>query len=1203
MARDNNYQLLIQKLDQFIRKYYINKLIRGTLYSIGLVLLLFLIINILEYYNFYGPTGRKVLWYSFLTMSLGAIFYWIGRPLLSYFHLGRVISHEQAAQIIGQHFTDVKDKLLNVLQLKKQAEATDQKELIIASINQKTEDIKLVPFKSAINLSQNRKYLRYALPPLMLFLVILFAAPSLIKDSTNRLINNNKVFEKPAPFSFVINEKDLNVVQYEDYDLEVTIEGEQLPDEAFIVLDNASFRLKKIDKNRFSYQFKTVQKAVDFKLSSGAVESRKYELDVLKKPNIIGFEVKLDYPAYTGRKDESLANIGDVVVPAGTIINWVFNAENTDDIQINFSESNDITPTKRFSDELFTYKKRVLKDELYKLYVSNELLPQADSVSYTLSVIPDLYPTIGVQKFQDSLDNRLLYFVGEASDDYGLSLLTFNYRKKAENQQEGELVKVPLGRPNNKQADFDHAFDLNELELKPGDQITYYFEVFDNDGVNGSKSARTNLMLFSMPTVEEYEAMAEQNDEKIKDELQKALEESRKIQEDMKKMREKLLQQKELDWQDRKELEKMLERQKELEQQIKDAQQAFEENIKNQEEFSELNEEQLEKQQKLQQLFEEVMSDEMQELMRKIQELMQELEKDQAIELMEESEFNNQEIEKELERLQELFKQLEMEQEVQKTIDKLEELAQEQEELQKETEDFAENKDEQKEGDEQNKEDEKNADQENKSEENNKEEGKENKENKEGDQNKKEENKSENKENEQNQENKENQEQNQQQNQEQQNQEQQNQEQNAEQQPKNKQEELQQKQEEINKKFEEIKEQMKNVEEKNEQLETPMNMDNQEQEMEDIQNELNQSQQQLQQQQNKKASQSQKKAAQKMQQMAQQMQQQMQSSQMEQMQEDMQALRQLLENLVGLSFDQEELIDEFTKTASTTPKYVELVQEQFKLKDDFKLIEDSLQALSKRVFQIESYVTEKVSEINGNMSSTIDDLEERKKLRASDHQQRVMKNTNDLALMLSEVMNQMQQQMSSMMKGQQMCSNPNQNQPGGQPQDKISEGQRQLNQEMRQMKKGMEEGGGMSSEEYAKMAARQAALRKALEEKQKKLREQGQGDKQLQELLNKMDKVEKDLVNKQLENETLLRQQDILNRLLQHERAQREREFDQKRRSETAEQKERKLPPALEEYIKKRRAEIELYRTVSPSLKPYYKSLVEEYFKSLKTEK
>lgn len=1108
MATKDNYRLLIEKLDQFIRKYYINQLIRGSLYSIGLILVLFLATSLLEYYFFFGTGMRKVLFFSFAGISLAALTGWVLFPLARYFRLGPVISHEKAATIIGDHFTDVKDKLLNVLQLKQKADTEAQKDLILASINQKSESIKLIPFKSAIDLGQNRKYLRYALPPLMLLLVILFAAPSMIKDSTNRLINNGKKFERPAPFSFVIDQENLSVMQFEDFPLSVTIEGEELPNEVFIDIDDYQYRLTKEAPNLFTHRFVNVQKDTPFKLYSTGVASDKYTLEVLLKPNILGFDVNLDYPAYTQRKDESLNSIGDIVVPVGTNIDWVFNSQNTDDINIKFSSQEELEATKRFSDELFTFKKRAMLDESYKLFISNEMLPNADSISYSITIIPDLYPSIGAEKFVDSTNTKLLFFVGEASDDYGLSSLTFNYQITHQDGRQEALQTIPLRKANGKQTQYDHTFDLNELSLKPGDEVNYYFEVYDNDAVNGNKSARTNLMVFSTPTVEEYEAMAEKNDEQIKKDLKKAVEESRKIQEDMKKMREKLLQEKEMDWQSRKELEKLLERQKELEKDIEEAKEAFEENLDNQEEFSETDEKIMEKQEQLQELFEEVMSEEMQELMRQIEELLQEMEKEDALEMMEDMEFSDEEMEQELDRLLELFKQLELEQEMQKTIEDLEELAEEQEQLSEETE--------------------------------------------------------------------------------------------KEETP---QEELKEKQEDIQEKFDEIQEKMEEMEKKNEELENPKDLGDQEEQMEDIEQEMNDSQQQLQQNQNSKASESQKKAAQKMKQMAEAMAMQMESGEMEQMEEDMQALRQLLENLVGLSFDQEDLMDEFVVVDVNTPKYVDLVQQQFKLKDDFRLIEDSLQALSKRVFQIESFVTEKVGEIKSNMREGLEELEERKKPQASEHQQRTMKNVNDLALMLSEVMNQMQQQMSGMMAGNQMCNKPGgQGKQGKTPQDKMSQGQQNLNQQMQKMKEALEKGQGGSSKEFAEMAARQAALRKALREKQAKLKEQGKGSKELQELIDEMDKVETDLVNKKLTNEMLKRQKDILNRLLQHEDAERQREYEEKRKAETASEKERKMPPSLEEYLKKREAEIDMYKSVSPSLKPYYKFLVEEYFKSLKAD-
>ncbi len=1107
MATKNNYQLLIKKLDQFIRKFYVNQLIRGSLYSLALILVLFLVLNFLEYYFYFNSGVRKVLFYSFVGISVVALVNWVLIPLLGYFRLGKVISHQRAAEIIGDHFANVKDKLLNVLQLKNQADTSDETVLILASINQKSEEIKLVPFRKAIDLGRNRKYLRYTLPPLLLLFIILFAAPSLIRESTARLIRNNQEFERPAPFHFIVEKGDLTAVQFEDHLLSILVDGDVLPDEVYIDIDNYKYRLNKEEANKFSYRFSNVQDDVDFILSSGIVESEEYTLDVLMKPNILGFDVSLDYPAYTKRKDDEFSNVGDLVVPSGTNIDWVFNAKNTSEISIRFSGKDEMAPAKRFSDELFTFKKKALKDEAYELFISNNELPNADSVSYSITVIPDRFPTIGVEKHQDSTENNLFFFVGEASDDYGLLSLAFNYRIRKPDGQQGELSTVKMQKPDGNQIQYDYTLDIDELQLAPGDEVIYYFEVFDNDGVSGSKSARTNLMVYAKPTVEEYEELAEKNNDEIKDELKKSLEESKKIQEDMKKLREKLLQEKELDWQSRKELEKLLERQKELEKKVEEAKESFEENQENQEEFTEVDEKIQEKQEQLQQLFEELLSDEMKELMQQIEDLLQELEKDQALEMMEDFEFNDEELEMELDRMLELFKQLEMEYEMKQTIEKLEELAEQQEELSEQTKE-----------------------------------------------------------------------------------------------EKLPQEELEEKQEEINEEFEDIEEKMEEIKEKNEELEKPKQLGDPEQQMDDIQHDLDKSKEQLEQKQNKKASQSQKSAAQQMRDMAQAMAMQMQSGEMEQMQEDMQALRQLLENLVGLSFDQEDLIDEIAETNVTTPRYVDLVQGQYKLKDDFRLVEDSLQALSKRVFQIESFVTEKVTEIKSNMRDGLEELEERKKQQASGHQQHTMKNVNDLALMLSEVMNQMQQQMSGMMSGSQMCNSPGQGKgkPGSTPSDKISQGQQKLNEQMKQMKDGLQKGEGGSSKEFAKMAAKQAGLRKALREKQKQLQERGQGKKELEDILDQMDKIETNLVNKQLTNEMLKRQEEILTRLLEAEKAEREREFDDKRKAETGSQKERKLPPSLEEYLKKREAEIEMYKSVSPSLKPYYKFLVEEYFKSLK---
>jgi hypothetical protein len=311
MPQSNHYDQLIAKLDSFTRKYYINQVIRGLLYTTGLVLALFLAVSLLES-QFYFDTGtRKLMFYGFLGLSLAALGGWVLLPLSRYFRLGSVISHEKAADIIGAHFADVKDKLLNVLQLRQQVSAGGDTSLVLASIDQKASEISPIPFPAAIDLSKNRQYLKYALPPLLLLLVILFAAPSLITDGTNRLIRNNDKFERPAPFKFVIDKTDeLEVIQYGDFPLTVKVEGDVLPAEAYIEVDGYRYRLQKVNANTFSYQFSNVQEDTEFKLSTAEVESDDFTLAVLAKPNIAAFTVDLDYPAYLGRRNEQLSNNG-----------------------------------------------------------------------------------------------------------------------------------------------------------------------------------------------------------------------------------------------------------------------------------------------------------------------------------------------------------------------------------------------------------------------------------------------------------------------------------------------------------------------------------------------------------------------------------------------------------------------------------------------------------------------------------------------------------------------------------------------------------------------------------------------------------------------------------------------------------------------------------------------------------------------------
>ena len=132
------------------------------------------------------------------------------------------------------------------------------------------------------------------------------------------------------------------------------------------------------------------------------------------------------------------------------------------------------------------------------------------------------------------------------------------------------------------------------------------------------------------------------------------------------------------------------------------------------------------------------------------------------------------------------------------------------------------------------------------------------------------------------------------------------------------------------------------------------------------------------------------------------------------------------------------------------------------------------------------------------------------------------------------------------------------------------------------------------------MADQQAALRKMDQEKAKELNEDGSGKGNgMKEIAQEMEELERDLVNKQIDEATLKRQQDLITRLLEAENAERIRGEKEERESRTGDDALKTTPPQASEYLKRKMNELELLRTIPAELLPYYRERVNEYFNTL----
>ncbi|MEJ5993877.1 hypothetical protein WG904_05530 [Pedobacter sp. Du54] len=681
----SNYDLLISKINEFTRKFYLNKLLRGSIYAAACILAAYLFLFLFIYYSHPSTVTKTVLFFSFLTLSVLALSFWVVKPGLAYFKLGKNLSIEQAARLIGDHFFTVKDKLLNTLQLKAIADNSPQNSvLIMAGIDQKISALRPIPFSSAINLNDNRRHIKYLLIPFAIILVIGIIAPRILREGTTSFISYNKEILPKAPFDFVVLNQKLSVTQGDDLTLNLKLTGDEFPQDLYLEDGANTYKLEKESISRFNYTLKNIQKNKSIRFFGGGFNSSTFVIAVSPRPTLLNMSAVLNYPAYLNRKSEELSNVGDLLIPEGTKVTWQLHTENSS--SLSFLLQNKIYPL-AINDNVSTFSRVIKSNTDYRVIPKNSFVSATDSLSHQISVINDQFPTIDVSESPDSLSSKALYFSGAIADDYGLSSLKFKYSIKEDGKTISEKSLPIVIKTNQIENAFFYLWDLNAIDVKPGQVIVYYFEVADNDGVNGAKVSRSAIKTYQAPSQQEIAAKLAEGSDALKKKMESTIKLASSIEKESKKLSQNLLDKKQLTFEDKKQVEQLLDKQKQLEEAVKDIKKQNEKNTFNKEENKAINDELKEKQKQIDDLFNNVLDEKTKELLVKLQRLMEMNSKDQTREELSKMQMDNKSLKNELDRILELYKQLEFEQNLQNKIDRLNEMAKQQKELSQQSKD------------------------------------------------------------------------------------------------------------------------------------------------------------------------------------------------------------------------------------------------------------------------------------------------------------------------------------------------------------------------------------------------------------------------------------------------------------------------------------------------------------------------------------
>ena len=364
-----NFETIKRKLQEFIKKYYTNELLKGVILFFAIGLFYLLVTLFIEYMLWLNPTARAFLFWVFIAVELGLFIKFIAFPLTKLFNLRKGINHETASQLIGNHFPEVNDKLLNVLQLNQNP---NQSDLLIASIDQKSQELQPISFKSAINFKSNTRYLKYAAIPVIILLISFVTGKmNWFSDSYERVVNYQTAYEPPAPFQFFVLNESLKAIEGKDFKLKVSTAGEVFPENAQIQFNGQSYFLQQLAVGEFQYTFTLPKETIQFRLFANDVSSKPYQLNVVKTPNLVNFEMVLDYPSYTQKQDEVLKSTGSAIIPEGTMVTWRAMTKSTNEVNIYSSDTLSFVKNKNGE---FEISKRLYRNYNYNISTSNDAL-------------------------------------------------------------------------------------------------------------------------------------------------------------------------------------------------------------------------------------------------------------------------------------------------------------------------------------------------------------------------------------------------------------------------------------------------------------------------------------------------------------------------------------------------------------------------------------------------------------------------------------------------------------------------------------------------------------------------------------------------------------------------------------------------------------------------------------------------------------
>lgn len=432
-----------------------------------------------------------------------------------------------------------------------------------------------------------------------------------------------------------------------------------------------------------SYTFDRLQNSIEYYAENSFDQSPIYQIRVLDEPIVKKWEISYLYPAYTGMKTYTDSmSYGNIEAYSGTQVTLRIRSNVAlESAAMVFSDASQRELTK-IEDTDFVTQFIITEPGQWHMRLVDVLGRNSRPEPKSIRILPDEAPRISIPfPGEDTTlnQNLILPLIISADDDFGLANASLHF---AINQKESQSIEISSIIPN-RIFNTDYLWDLQSLDLFPGDVVTYWAEIYDNAPTpQKGQSIRYHARF---PSIEEIYAEIESQEDQRKEDLAENLDKSRKLQEEFEKKRRELLKNPELDWEDQKHLENILQQQENLAQDVENIADNYQELISKMQANSALSRDTLEKMMKIQELMQEIANDELYDALRKMEDAMKNVDAEELRKAMENFQFSMEDFAQKIEQTLALLESIKNEQAIQKALQISEEIEKMQHALSKKT--------------------------------------------------------------------------------------------------------------------------------------------------------------------------------------------------------------------------------------------------------------------------------------------------------------------------------------------------------------------------------------------------------------------------------------------------------------------------------------------------------------------------------------